>query len=76
MGDFDGEEGVGDGEIDGESEAFVPDRASGAGVVCFGGESAVRFDPEGDIGFEISLSPVAVVEMFCGENCDVEIEKL
>lgn len=58
-----GEEGILERVGEGESEAFVPDGARRTRVVGFGGETTVRVDPKDNIGFEIPVFPVDVLEM-------------
>lgn len=40
------------------------------------GESVVRVDVENDVGFEIAVSPVDVFEVFSGDYCDLEIQRV
>lgn len=69
-----GEGGVVDGEGgQREEEALVPDRSSGAGVVGFSGDAAVRVDPEDGVGFEVAMSPVDVLQVLGGDNSDFEV---
>lgn len=75
MEDFEGEEGVVEGEGEGESEALVPDGSGRAGVVGFGGEAAVRVDPEDGVGLEVAVFPVDVLEVLGGDDREVEIER-
>ncbi|KAL6953968.1 hypothetical protein U1Q18_030227 [Sarracenia purpurea var. burkii] len=74
--DFDGEEGIVEGEGEEDDEVLVPSRVSGAGIVGFGGESVIRVNPEDDVGFEVVVAPVHVLEMLHGNDHDVEIERL
>lgn len=71
MENFEGEGRVLERKWERESETFVPDRGSVAGVVRFSGKSTVRIEPEDDVGFEVAVFPVDVFEVFCGEYCEV-----
>jgi hypothetical protein len=73
MKDLESESGVLKRKWKRESETFVPDRGSVAGIVGFGGESTVRIEPENDVGFEIAGFPVDVFEVFGGNDGEVEI---
>lgn len=63
------EEGIMEREREREGEAFVPDRRSVAGVVGFGSQTALRVDPEHDVGFQIAVLPVHVLYVLCGDDC-------
>lgn len=76
MEDFEVEGGGGVVERKGEEEALVPDGSGGAGVVGFGGEAAVRIDPEDGVGFEVAVAPVDVLQMLGGDDRDFEVERL
>lgn len=73
--DVEREGGLAEGASYGESEALVPEGASGARVVRPSGKSIVRVEVENDVGFEITVSPVYVFEVFSGDYCDVEIQR-
>lgn len=76
MEDFEGEEGVVEGQGERDGESLVPDRAGGAGVVGLGGEPAVGVYPEDGVGLEVAVLPVDVLEMLGGDDREVEIERL
>lgn len=76
MEDFEVEGGGGVVERKREEEALVPDGLGGAGVVGFGGEAAVRIDPEDGVGFEVAVTPVDVLQMLGGDDRDFEVELL
>lgn len=50
MEDFEGEEGILDGKRDMEGESLIPNGTSRARVVGFGGEFAIRIEPEDGVG--------------------------
>lgn len=66
--DLEGEEGVVERVREREGEAFVPDGFSGSGIVGFGGESAIRVDPEDDVRLEGTVFPVNVLEVLGGDD--------
>lgn len=74
--DFEGEEGVLERRAQRESEALVPHGSGGAGVVGFGGEAAIRVDPEHCVGLELAVLPVDVLEVLGGDDREVQIERL
>ena len=74
--DLEREGGVAEGEGEGEDEALVPDGSGGSGVVGFGGLAAVRVDPEDDVGFEVAVPPIDVLEVLGGDDGDVEVVEL
>lgn len=68
MEDLEGEAGVVEGKGEREGETFVPDGGSVAGVVGFGGETAIGIDPEDDVGLEVAVFPVDVFEVLGGDD--------
>lgn len=76
MEDLESEERVVEREVDREGEPLVPDRPSRSGVVRLGGETAVRVKPEDGVRLEIAVSPVDVLEVLRGDDCDFEVERL
>lgn len=73
MEDLEIKEGILRGKSQREDEALVPDGSSGAGIVRFGSETAVRVDPEDDVGLEVAVTPAHVLEMLSGNNRNIEI---
>lgn len=76
MEDVEGEEkkGFGRGEGDGKREALVPDGASGAGVVGLGGDAAVGIEVGHNVGLEVAVSPIDVLEVLRGDDGDLEVQ--
>lgn len=74
--DLEVEKGVSDGVREREGETLVPDGGGVAGVVGFGGETAVGVDPEDDVRLEVAVFPVDVLEMLGGDDGEVEIHRL
>lgn len=70
------EDGVVGRGVDGDGEVLVPNRPSRSTVVGFGGESAIRVNPEDGVGFEVSIAPVHILEMLCGDDGHIEVQKL
>lgn len=71
-----GEEGILERLGKRESEALVPDGAGRTRVIGFGGETTIRVDPEDNIGLEIPVFPVDVLEMLGRDDGEVEIQGL
>jgi len=71
--DLEGEEGVVEWEREGEGEALVPDGGGVAGVVGFGGQTALGVHPENDVGLQIAVLPVDVLEVLRRHDGEVQI---
>ena len=75
MENFESEDWVVGGTVDGESEPLVPDRTSRSGFVRFCSDPVVRTDPKDDVGLEFSMFPVNILEMLSGDDGDVDVQR-
>lgn len=73
---FEGEDGIGEGEGERDRELFVPDGSGRAAVVGLGGEAAIGIDPEDGVGLEVAILPVDVLEVLGVDDGEVELEGL
>lgn len=54
---------------------LVPDGFDTAGVVGLGGGAAVGINIGDDVGLQIAVPPVDVLQMLSGDDCDFEIQR-
>lgn len=73
MEDLEDQKGVLRRNHQGKDKSLVPDRMLGAGIIGFGGLTAFWVDPENGVGFEITVTPVNILEMLCGDDGNIEI---
>lgn len=73
MEDLEGEERLVEREREGEREPLVPDGSGRSGLVRFGGEAAVRVDPEHGVRLEIAVLPVDVLQVLGGDDCELQV---
>lgn len=76
MEDLEGEERLVEREREGEREPLVPDGSGRPGLVRFGGEAAVRVDPEHGVGLEIAVLPVDVLQVLGGDDGELQVQRL
>lgn len=59
-----------------EREPLVPNGASGAGLVRVGSEPVGGIEVENNVGFEVTVSPVDVLQVLRADYCDFQIERV
>lgn len=59
----------------GEEKAFVPDGTGGSGVVRLGGRSTLRVKVGDGIGFQITVPPIHVLQVLCGDDSDLDFKR-
>lgn len=73
MEDLDGEQRFLRRQREREDETLVPDGFGRAGIIRFSGETAVGVNPEDDVGLEIAVTPVDVLQVLGGDDGDVDV---
>lgn len=78
--DVEGQEdgGIVRGEVrrEREDEALVPSGLATAGVVGAGGGAAGGVEVGDDVGAEVTASPVDVLQVLPGDDCNLKVERL
>lgn len=73
MEDFQREGGLLRRSSERQKKALVPNGSGGTGVVGLGGLAAVRVDPKDDVGLEIAVPPINVLQVLSGDDCDIRV---